>query len=76
MSGKFSFYCLPDKVLTCGYFVTVLDLSHSSIQYLPATIDSLSSLQSTVEYGSAILEYFTFSSSIADYLKEVSLVIG
>lgn len=39
---------LPDEVLTCGPSARVLDLSHNAIQHLPATINSLSSLQKLI----------------------------
>ncbi|PHU03449.1 hypothetical protein BC332_28700 [Capsicum chinense] len=38
----------PDELLTCGCSASVFDLSHSSIQHLPATINNLSSLQEEV----------------------------
>ncbi|PHU02538.1 hypothetical protein BC332_27789 [Capsicum chinense] len=74
--GALLYQALPDEVLTCGSSASALDLSHKSIQHLSSIINSLISLSSTVEYGLAILEYFTYLSSIVDYLKEVSLVIS
>ncbi|MCD7453283.1 hypothetical protein HAX54_020362 [Datura stramonium] len=45
-------------------------------RYFPFQQSMDSSHNQTVENGPAVLEYFTFSSSIADYLKEASLVIS
>ncbi|XP_070023504.1 uncharacterized protein [Nicotiana sylvestris] len=49
-----------------GYTNILIQIGRGS--YIPT--------KSTVENGSAVLEYFTFSSSIADYFKEASLVIS
>ncbi|KAK4351603.1 hypothetical protein RND71_030916 [Anisodus tanguticus] len=47
---------LPDEVLTCGHSARVLDLSHNSIQHLPAAINSLSSLQKLILNGNEIMD--------------------
>ncbi|XP_060175013.1 LRR repeats and ubiquitin-like domain-containing protein At2g30105 [Lycium barbarum] len=47
---------LPDEVLTCGPSARVLDLSHNSIQHLPAAINSLCSLQKLMLNGNEILD--------------------
>uniref|UniRef100_A0A3Q7GQS4 Ubiquitin-like domain-containing protein n=1 Tax=Solanum lycopersicum TaxID=4081 RepID=A0A3Q7GQS4_SOLLC len=47
---------LPDEVLNCGPSARVLDLSHNAIQHLPATINSLSSLQKLILNGNEIMD--------------------
>ncbi|CAN4102189.1 unnamed protein product [Withania somnifera] len=47
---------LPDEVLTCGPSARVLDLSHNSIEHLPAAINSLSFLQKLILNGNEIMD--------------------
>ncbi|KAM3309377.1 LRR repeats and ubiquitin-like domain-containing protein isoform X1 [Capsicum chacoense] len=47
---------LPDEVLTCGSSARVLDLSHNSLQHLPSSINSLSSLQKLILNGNEIMD--------------------
>ncbi|CAN4120809.1 unnamed protein product [Withania somnifera] len=57
---------VKDELFKKGYTNILIQMGRGT--YIPS--------KSTAENGSAVLEYFTFSSSIADYLKEASLVIS
>ncbi|XP_059306891.1 uncharacterized protein LOC132058354 [Lycium ferocissimum] len=57
---------VKNELFMKGYTNIIIQMGRGS--YIPT--------KSTVENGSADLEYFTFSSSIADHLKEASLVIS
>lgn len=57
---------VKNELFKKGYTNILIQMGRGS--YIPT--------KSTVENGSAVLEYFTFSSSIADCLKEASLVIS
>ncbi|KAK4356836.1 hypothetical protein RND71_022446 [Anisodus tanguticus] len=57
---------VKNELFKKGYTNILIQMGRGS--YIPT--------KSAVENESAVLEYFTFSSSIADYLKEASLVIS